>query len=549
MFICANCSFANARRLLWSRHQTSTGHSLQQSVNTDESAKDISDSDDTDIVMFSENPLDVSHESLNHALVEPPSDDEEELEHNLADATGEQNPDTESPPGEHLEPWFPWMSRVHFYLTVLYHGSHRRNIDQVTLKVIMDILKIYVPLAEYFPTFREVADFKFEHWESKIFESRVEDGNVFSFLHPGIIAMRLANPVLSKSFDRVPRKSSKVEITSQISAEKFKTFEYRKLGNFLQGDVIKLSKPGKITMEGYVEKVQCQLYFQVEGFYIEGNQYSMTGKFYFHSSLPEMNYLRDRVNDTDCFIQIKNLVGDLVFDKVCFKQTLRFQNQQARFSKFRYDESTPPVLYQIPTSDLTDIQNSLTISERDACVQVVTNLHIDDASQVQSKMWKSASVCDIQFAGTPAGMKGNEHNNVILSLTDTSKISLKRLFEGIGGEFQRLSSGFHCFDSFSGQVELVKAPIAAVLCDLPAKAEITPFTGFQADVFCPRDMYNKRTDTGLDRRRYLDLLRGQIRQINNETTAAAKKRLGVRFGLDVNNLETVLDNIEKFLQK
>ena len=22
--------------------------------------------------------------------------------------------------------WFPWKSRAHFYLTVLYHGSHRR---------------------------------------------------------------------------------------------------------------------------------------------------------------------------------------------------------------------------------------------------------------------------------------------------------------------------------------------------------------------------------------------------------------------------------------
>ena len=82
--------------------------------------------------------------------------------------------------------------------------------------------------------------------------------------------------------------------------------------------------------------------------------------------------------------------------------------------------------------------------------------------------------------------------------------------------------------------------------DLPAKAEITPFTGYQADVACSRDMYNKRTDTGLDVPRDQAVLGRQILEIQNERTVAGKKRLGVRFGLDINNLVTVLDRMPEF---
>ena len=459
------------------------------------------------------------------------------------------DPDPGSQPGcsEHEEPWFPWKSRAHFYLTVLYHGSHRRNIDQTTLRAIMDILKIYVPPSEYFPSLQEIVNFTNDHWESKLFESRIEDGNVFSFLRPeGLISMRLANPVLANSFDRVPRQNTGGEITTQSSAGKWKSFDFRKLGALLQGDVIQFSSQGRIAMEGFAEKVDCQIYFQISSFYIEDTKYKVKGSYFFHSSLPEMNALRERVNDDNCLIKIKNLVSDINFEDLNFNQTLRSKSQEANFSKFAYDESTPPLLYLIPESELQVFRTSLSISEREGCVQVVTNIHIDDASQVQSKMWKSASVCDIQFAGAPAGIKGSEHNNVILALTDTSKISLKRLFDGICGEFHNLSNGFHCYDSFSGKVEKVKAPIAAVFGDLPAKAEITPFKGFQADVFCSRDMYNKRTEEGLEIRRDLGLLRRQIAEVTSERTATGKKRLGVKFGLDVDHLETVLFSLDKF---
>ena len=139
-------------------------------------------------------------------------------------------------------------------------------------------------------------------------------------------------------------------------------------------------------------------------------------------------------------------------------------------------------------------------------------------------------------------------NQIILGLTDTSKISLKRLFDGICGEFERLGrNGFQCYDDFTGQIETVKAPIAAVFGVLPAKAEITPFTGFQADVFCSRDMYNKRTDTGLEVKRDLATLRRQIEEIRNERTEVRKKRLGVKFGLDIHNLESILlDRLHEF---
>ena len=54
------------------------------------------------------------------------------------------DPDPENDPPE--DPWFPFLSKPHMQLCLLYHGSHRKNMDQVTLQAIMDILKVCVLL-------------------------------------------------------------------------------------------------------------------------------------------------------------------------------------------------------------------------------------------------------------------------------------------------------------------------------------------------------------------------------------------------------------------
>ena len=38
--------------------------------------------------------------------------------------------------------WHPFKSRVHCQLVLLYHGSHRRNIDLVTFRAFMEILEV-----------------------------------------------------------------------------------------------------------------------------------------------------------------------------------------------------------------------------------------------------------------------------------------------------------------------------------------------------------------------------------------------------------------------
>ena len=185
----------------------------------------------------------------------------------------------------------------------------------------MDILKIYVQDSEYFPTVQEVIQFRNEFWESKLFESRVEDSNVFSFLRPeGVIAMRLSNPALTKSFDRVPRRSPGEVITSQSTGKKFSTYDFRKLGNLLVGDVMELG-PGNIRMAGYADTVSCKIFFQITEFYIQGTEYQVKGTYFFHSSLPEMNYLRDIVNDNNCLIKIMNRQGDIKFQELKFEHS------------------------------------------------------------------------------------------------------------------------------------------------------------------------------------------------------------------------------------
>ena len=90
----------------------------------------------------------------------------------------------------------------------------------------------------------------------------------------------------------------------------------------------------------------------------------------------------------------------------------------------------------------------------------------------------------IQVAGAPHGYKGGESNNMILALTPTTKISLKRVFDAMTEDLTSLpDDGFEAFDVFSNEVVKVNLPICCVLGDLPAKEEVTPFTGFRADVF------------------------------------------------------------------
>ena len=56
----------------------------------------------------------------------------------------------------------------------------------------------------------------------------------------------------------------------------------------------------------------------------------------------------------------------------------------------------------------------------------------------------------------------------------------------------------------------------------------------------------KKTEDGLNIMRNLDTVKRQIQEIKNAGTQAAKKRLGVKFGLDVQNLDTVIATLDQF---
>ena len=338
----------------------------------------------------------------------------------------------------------------------------------------MDIFSVYVPDSEYFPTLKEVTEFKNSYWEEKILKTELLGDNVFSYLKPeGMISMRLSHPEHALSFDRVPRRNNDNFKTSQSSGDKFSEFDFQKLGDFYVGDMIKLSRVDTISVPGENTNIPCQMYFMTERFFITGAEYMAEGRLLFHSS---MRQVRDLV-DAEGYMIVKDRKETLKLKNIKVEQTLRFQNKQPRFCQEVYDETTKS-LHIMSDEEFTSLCSVLDNSLREGCVQVVTNIHIDDASQVASKMWKSASVCDIQLAGAVQGVKGSESNNIILGLTDTATISLGRLFDRICTDFVRLGNeGFECYDSFTNKVEKVKMPVGAVLSDLPAKAEISPFKG------------------------------------------------------------------------
>ena len=116
MYICSACSFSTSIRRNWDRHYNKFKHKLQEAFDEDEdldeslerfSTVDTSQLEDS---YEDENNADIE---LNAALCDQPSPD-----HHPESDDGD-DPDDD-------QPWYPWKSRVHYYLTVLYHGSHRR---------------------------------------------------------------------------------------------------------------------------------------------------------------------------------------------------------------------------------------------------------------------------------------------------------------------------------------------------------------------------------------------------------------------------------------
>ena len=379
------------------------------------------------------------------------------------------------------------------------------------------------------------------------------DGNILANLKAeGMIAMRLGNPRLTKQFDRCPRMDVNGAgikgITSQSGGLKYNRFEFRKLGPWLTGDLVEMINPGSLSVPGEAVKKQCKFYFHIKSFVMKGQDYFMDGDIFINSTFQGIQPNLHQLESADCFIAVKELKNIKVkYDALQVGNSLRSRFLTPTYSRWIYDQSNPIQLLNMGVDNWNMLNSRLGLSLQNPTVQVPLNVHLDDASMVSTKMWKSASVVTIQIAGASPGFKGGESNNMILALTPTVKISLKRVFDTIVEDIVALQAGgFEAFDMFSKEVVRVKLPVTCVLGDLPAKAEVSCFTGFRADVFCSRDLYNKTTGDGFQIKRTKQTLQAQINEINIAPTMGEKKRLGVRYGLDIKNLDTVLSQLDHF---
>ena len=249
----------------------------------------------------------------------------------------------------------------------------------------------------------------------------------------------------------------------------------------------------------------------------------------------------------NCYVAMRCQIPTVLpIDDLDVEDTLRARNIVPHFSRYIYDPASPETLGFVSVNELNETSSRLQNSLRDASVKVPINVHCDDASMVASKMWKSGSVVGIQISGTPAGRKGDEHNNMICCLSPTSKISLRRTFDNIVNSITSVEDGFEAFDYMTGKVVTVKMPVACVLSDLAAKSELTPLKGYRADKYCARDMISKASEEGFEEKRSVEVLRAQILEIRNAGSAAERKRLGVNYGIDDSNLDCSLDGLEGF---
>jgi hypothetical protein len=117
MYNCSVCSFSSIRRRAWDRHYLRFGHALQQ--------------DDADMASLhdsfeGETPANPPGDSCEESQPHDPSPEEISSGNDLIDASPPHNDSEPEDKSEDEDSWFPWKSKAHFHLTVLYHGSHRR---------------------------------------------------------------------------------------------------------------------------------------------------------------------------------------------------------------------------------------------------------------------------------------------------------------------------------------------------------------------------------------------------------------------------------------
>ena len=134
-------------------------------------------------------------------------------------------------------------------------------------------------------------------------------------------------------------------------------------------------------MLGEIANIPCQMYFRIQSFFINGSDYMAEGILLVHSSMRQM---RQRVA-TKGYILLKNRKEAVKLSNLRLNQSLRHQNIEPMFCYEVYDETTRS-LTRMTEEELAGVCSELDDSLREGCVQVVTNIHIDDASQVNSKM-------------------------------------------------------------------------------------------------------------------------------------------------------------------
>ena len=299
----------------WLLHEERMGHSLEAGLEFDSLECNRLDTNSDDISGLEEYAV----KSVRANVIEPliadiTNDTLADMtpgEQNLEDENNSTNPvsidpedthDPDEPPdnGSNItlddfqdeHSWHPFYSRVHCQLVLLYHGSHRKNIDLVTFKAFLTIMKTWVPADVYFPTLDEIVNFSIPFWEEKLFKETLIDDNIMHFLEPSaMISLRLGNPRHCRSFDRVPRLSYDDQgnrgLTTQSSAFKFKEIEFNKLNDYLVGDLVCMN-----THE-YLENVSVgsmpsNFFFQIAKFFIKEDRYYVTGLVFIHSSAPQL---------------------------------------------------------------------------------------------------------------------------------------------------------------------------------------------------------------------------------------------------------------------
>ncbi|CAG2194116.1 unnamed protein product [Mytilus edulis] len=363
--------------------------------------------------------------------------------------------------------WFPFMSKLHFLLSILYSSKTHRVSDEV-MTFFLFILKECG--TQNIPPLAKIKSYLQEKFEMGEMIQRHEDaqGNISWAIKPSaMLRLHLANPDTANRISRYPTVETSSESVHQASGNKWKSMEFHWAMNkegqqFIKGAFVSFSVRGQTVygkiMQFLENLLEDRMYVKVS-VYLDKTHRVLTDEYVENNCLVKMDKYRT-VSLDDC-------------------QTFDVSNIRS------FKEILNGELSYVSNEEIEEILQSSTLWRGLPVVSVPINLFMDDLSANQSRRWSPLHAVQGQISGLPLEQKNKGKSVMFLGLSD--KMSMLDLMSPICSDIKQCKQfGIETYDAALKQKVIMITDISLIVTDYQMMSLACNHLGPSANKFCPK---------------------------------------------------------------